>query len=597
MSGSATTYPGVARLYVPETGMHRGFTLLGYTGGPVNSNPQQAWPTAQVMGGKPTDTSRPPDRRNVGLWVTNNSGSPLWVEGLNFQLDFCVPIRLGVDQNPSIDPDDYTVRTNRGTAQTTDVVMIRNCSVLTNNGSGRDVGPGIDMGYCLWTVIEECSLIRPSDIPLDSDRRAAILVRPSEGTSPLTVRKCRAAQGGIRYYAGSSIWHFDVDGFEVESDNEALPPLFEGFSLNSAGYGYLRDLLGADDSTSQPRIRLNHDGSLRPHQVVVHDCGNQVVGPCTNYGGSAGYGGGVIENGGQTLAGLGQFGFASGELTADTLAGRFASPVISNRHYNLWPYHDGSDGISGNVVPQPNGSSTNLIFTSSYWGQAGGNGTLVNSPIADRRGGNTAFQISGLAGDTPEWDWIYAGRPTLQAGDTYLFNFWVRYPNTIPLTGMHTAQLSISQFGSGTAVFERRNLDGNGFLIPKISGNKEWQHYSGYVKLVSFTGTAVFTIQFLAFGSANNPCQFDEVSLIRMPGDQFDQNEIGAQEQNMVGFVQAPAGAGATTQPGQKLLAQGGLGVGNAVAATTPGSVVKKMQLFDGAGNAIGWVPIYSTIT
>ncbi|MGI8406098.1 MAG: hypothetical protein ACR2OE_15290 [Thermomicrobiales bacterium] len=45
------------------------------------------------------------------------------------------------------------------------------------------------------------------------------------------------------------------------------------------------------------------------------------------------------------------------------------------------------------------------------------------------------------------------------------------------------------------------------------------------------------------------------------------------------------------------LVAQTGIGVGNAVAATTPGTVVKKMQVFDANGTPIGYIPIYSTIT
>lgn len=46
-----------------------------------------------------------------------------------------------------------------------------------------------------------------------------------------------------------------------------------------------------------------------------------------------------------------------------------------------------------------------------------------------------------------------------------------------------------------------------------------------------------------------------------------------------------------------KLLATGGLGVGNALAATTPGSVVKKMEVFNSAGASLGFVPIYNAIT
>lgn len=46
-----------------------------------------------------------------------------------------------------------------------------------------------------------------------------------------------------------------------------------------------------------------------------------------------------------------------------------------------------------------------------------------------------------------------------------------------------------------------------------------------------------------------------------------------------------------------KLTTTGGLGVGNSVAATTLGTVTKKMQVFDADGNSIGYVPIYNTIT
>ena len=46
-----------------------------------------------------------------------------------------------------------------------------------------------------------------------------------------------------------------------------------------------------------------------------------------------------------------------------------------------------------------------------------------------------------------------------------------------------------------------------------------------------------------------------------------------------------------------KVLAYGGIGVGNSVSATTPGNVIKKMEVFDQFGNSIGFVPIYNKIT
>lgn len=39
------------------------------------------------------------------------------------------------------------------------------------------------------------------------------------------------------------------------------------------------------------------------------------------------------------------------------------------------------------------------------------------------------------------------------------------------------------------------------------------------------------------------------------------------------------------------------LGVANSASATTPGSVVKKIQVFDGANNSLGYIAVYSAIT
>jgi len=54
--------------------------------------------------------------------------------------------------------------------------------------------------------------------------------------------------------------------------------------------------------------------------------------------------------------------------------------------------------------------------------------------------------------------------------------------------------------------------------------------------------------------------------------------------------------------PGQihtnaKLIAAGGIGVGNSVPATTPGAVVRKIEVFSATGASLGWIPVYSTIS
>lgn len=46
-----------------------------------------------------------------------------------------------------------------------------------------------------------------------------------------------------------------------------------------------------------------------------------------------------------------------------------------------------------------------------------------------------------------------------------------------------------------------------------------------------------------------------------------------------------------------KTLATGGLGVGNSAAATTPGTVTKKIEVFDANGASIGFIAVYGAIT
>lgn len=47
----------------------------------------------------------------------------------------------------------------------------------------------------------------------------------------------------------------------------------------------------------------------------------------------------------------------------------------------------------------------------------------------------------------------------------------------------------------------------------------------------------------------------------------------------------------------RKVLAQDGLGVGNSTPASTPGTVVRKFEVFDASGNSLGFLPIYDAIT
>lgn len=81
---------------------------------------------------------------------------------------------------------------------------------------------------------------------------------------------------------------------------------------------------------------------------------------------------------------------------------------------------------------------------------------------------------------------------------------------------------------------------------------------------------------------------------------------VGTNGQGLLADSAQTAGVkwGPVVQPGVatgaaagKVLATDGLGVGNSAAATTLGTVARKVELFNAAGASIGFVPLYDAIT
>lgn len=587
LTGGSTIWPGFADLN-QSGGNHRGFTLIGYTGDGFSGSIQEAWPSARVLAGKPTDTVELSDRRSVGLWITANSGSAIEVRGLNFQDDFCIPMRFGVSGDPNINPDDASVASNRGTAQTTGTVKIVDCATNNNGGHGRDIGPGIDVGYCLWFHIEDTTIVNPTDQPRDSTRRALVLINPSEGSTEFFMRNCRGTNGGVIYNNGPSNWTFDIRGLEVEAPSGPCPALFKANDLNIFGEGVLDGIqLNDGASGSDHNIILNHDGTLSETQISVHRSGADVIGPCMIFS-TKGQAGGVIDAGGTTFAGNGQFGFGKGQFWGQHDGARFGGHPVSNRFRNLYPKHDGLDGQTGNLQLQPIGNS--LTVVTSLHGQGGlGAGTWINAAVKDRRGGNDAFQISSTNADDEANTITAAGTITMSPGDAIAYGFWCKHPNLIA-TRLMTLSLIQQQADPKPATFSLRGLNGNAEVIQTKSGKKEWQFYSGYAKVLSLGGgTSSFQFIQRFYGSFNNPQIIDCPVCIWIKAsdiDGGDQNELGAIVQNMQDFVQADPGSGVSSQPFQKMLAQGGLGVGNSfpVAGHTVSAVTTLIPIYDGQG-------------
>jgi hypothetical protein len=82
-----------------------------------------------------------------------------------------------------------------------------------------------------------------------------------------------------------------------------------------------------------------------------------------------------------------------------------------------------------------------------------------------------------------------------------------------------------------------------------------------------------------------------KMTFLRASGNDIAWNTDGG---GSIGAVSAnrPANIYATTR-----IAGGSLGVGNSAAATTPGTVVRKIEIFNQSGTSLGFIPVYDTIT
>ena len=96
----------------------------------------------------------------------------------------------------------------------------------------------------------------------------------------------------------------------------------------------------------------------------------------------------------------------------------------------------------------------------------------------------------------------------------------------------------------------------------------------------------------------------DYLLTTRLSNQTFDRFQLRADGQmewgNGAGAVDTTMkrnGAGNLRLLSGKMTADGGLGAGNSAAATTLGTVTKKLEIFDAAGASLGFVPIYNAIT
>lgn len=531
-------------------------------------------PCAWMISGQPGVSGHPTDRQDVGVWVYENN-NPILFRNIIWSNN-AVSCRLGVDGNPSLDPD---ARANRN--HTVSNVWFESCSFsTTNGGDGRDCGPACDIGYVIFQSFKDCNATSNQDQDYLSDRRASWLFKSGAGTAPQGVLKgdCTAAQGGIKYYAGGGSWGLVVDNFLVESNNSNLAPPVKILEAGPLGSAVLTSVGSADATNNPPAVDTTESPNMPPSCcVLVSGGGALTAGKMLVLGG---YNGANAIDGQTPPYFKDQMALLANKYIGDLDNVRFNTPVITNRVYNMVPMRDGSQGIVGNVINPPDVSHSNRI-----WTQLGATGTdTVNAPIADRKGSNTAIRISSKDGTTNALQRFFYHDQNAAAGDIWVCAGWVRTTSLFPGALGFTAVQS-----SGTVTFSG---DTSG---PDFTPDGQWQFVKVKAQVLTATGGATATINFNVQATPAIPVDLDGLLCAKIAAGTMSPFEFGQFYQNLVSYVQAPQGA-AVTQPGQLLYADGGLGVGNAVAATTLGSVVKKVPLLLADGTTI-YVAGYDHIT
>jgi hypothetical protein len=504
---------------------------------------QIASPAVQINGG-----SSAADGLKPGLWISGTN-VPLYFENLFFGPYKGVAIRLGV----SADQSSRSVNTSG--------IYFNNVAADVWNQAGR--GPCVDIGYIFWVTWQNCTFSgNTTELPT-ADKRAAVLMLPDDANAGLfEFRNCVFNGGGIRYHISpTNTWgSVQMTQCVLEGDfgGTPMPSLLRINGANNFGGAvHVRDSQIADAPPGVYAVEVIPATGidLDPGNVMVWSAG-PVSGPMTQYQGVGAAGASIVNS-------------PTAERSAGIWSGRFAGQHDSARR-----------SFAPSVARFVNLVDQNV----ANWGAKQGSAT-VTTGISAPDGSTRAGRLSG--GDADRWlGGVLA--PSWAIGDWVVAGSWIRGG----ANGARDAQIHTP--GAGSITFQPVNSS-TFFIAPPIKGSQEWFWVAKAMKVSATSGTK--DLIFVARCNTTLPTDFYAPFMCRIPAGTLSDSEVLEFAQHLQSYSDVAPVGHVSTLVGQKLITHGGLGVGNSVAATTPGSVVKKMEVFDQTGASLGYVPIYSAIT
>ena len=214
--------------------------------------------------------------------------------------------------------------------------------------------------------------------------------------------------------------------------------------------------------------------------------------------------------------------------------------VLSVLHDVRLDFGTGDPGDYAPIISTPIGSYTRVA-------------TVGFANITDSLGGTNAVQIDSL-----DATGIYAALPAVSIGRQSWLEFDLSQGGAAPLSEVNVT----IKYSVGNIHWRRR------VLVPAT-----WRRFRFPVVLREQASSII-----LAFSTFSSP-------------------EAGSINVGRVVMYHARAPINVDGRAVNKVLAPGGIGVGNSVAATTPGSITKKIEVFDANGISLGFIPVYNSIS
>lgn len=231
------------------------------------------------------------------------------------------------------------------------------------------------------------------------------------------------------------------------------------------------------------------------------------------------------------------------------------------------------------------------IFAKYLGGQASGGGGNVVGPGSSVAGTVPVFAdtTGKLLEDTPvtiDADGNVVARSLyLTNPDPLSFNSYSIVGLVPPASALFTAITgNENELSNGFSICGYSDANLNPLTFFAVTGG--WADIAGDFSMTGFIDVGDVDN---FFGMAIGPSLTDTVT----PGDILWYGNYPA---DGVALMRFNAGGGIDILHG-KLTAVGGIGVGNSAVATTPGTVTRKIEVFDASGASLGFVPVYDAIT